>query len=90
MSDFAKLFTFDDLGQVLVKLDDEDDGPEVRLYFKPEGLGVCSTAFTFNKNADGTEWDKAEKAFALIDHNQAESIVREILKTIPAGLGDPS
>ncbi|HEP9000241.1 TPA: hypothetical protein VDU89_006973, partial [Pseudomonas aeruginosa] len=44
MNYFAKLFEFEDLGQVLVMLDRGDDGPEVRLYFKPDGLGVCSVA----------------------------------------------
>ncbi|MGU2655609.1 hypothetical protein [Pseudomonas aeruginosa] len=38
MKQFAKLFEFEDLGQVLVMLDRGDDGPEVRLYFKPDGL----------------------------------------------------
>ncbi|WP_426427357.1 hypothetical protein [Pseudomonas palmensis] len=47
MSQFAKLFEFTDIGQVLVKLDDGDDGPEVRTYFVPDGLGVCSIAMTF-------------------------------------------
>ena len=50
MSKFAKLFEFEDLGQVLVKLDDGDDGPEVRTYFVPDGFGVCSIAMTFKSD----------------------------------------
>jgi len=86
VSKFAKLFEFDDIGQVLVKRDDGDNGAEVRIYFQPEGLGVCSTAFNFEPSGDETEHDKADKAFAIIDQDKAESIVRNTLKTIPAGL----
>ncbi len=57
MKQFAKLFEFEGLGQVLVMLDRGDDGPEVRLYFKPDGLGVCSVAcsnFPAMKTSSGT------------------------------------
>lgn len=87
---FAKLFTFEDIGQVLVKLDSGDNGAEVRIYFMPPGLGVCAVNYNFHEGVDGSEWDKAEKAFAMVDRQRAEAIVRETLKTIPAGLGDAS
>lgn len=90
MSDFAKLFSFDDLGQVLVMLDSGDNGAEVRIYFMPPGLGVCAVNYSFHEGVDGSEWDKADRAFAMVDRERAEAIVRETLKTIPAGLGDES
>ena len=62
MNQFAKLFEFEDLGQVLVKLDDGDDGPEVRTYFVPDGFGVCSIAMTFKPDYQDDKWAKAEKA----------------------------
>lgn len=80
MEDFAKLFRFEGIGQVLVNLDEGDDGPEVRIYFRPEGLGICSTAFRFKEDENESEWDKAEKAFTLVDEEIAEGIVREMLK----------
>lgn len=86
MEEFAKLFKFEDIGQVLVKLDDGDDGPEVRFYFMPKGLGVCAVAMTFKADAEGDQWDKAERAFAMVDETKARDIVAEALKTIPAGL----
>lgn len=86
--DFAKLFRFDDVGQVLIKLDDGEDGPEVRVYFRPKGLGVCSTAFTFKPDEHEDENDKADKAFEMIDENKARTIVTEVLKTIPSSLAD--
>lgn len=83
MTDFAKLFQFEEIGQVLVKLDDGDEGPEVRIYFQPENLGVCSTAFNFEEDQKGTEWEKAEKAFEMVDEKTALSVVTELLKVTP-------
>lgn len=85
MSKFAKLFEFDDIGQVLVKLDSGEDGPEVRFYFHPEGFGVCSMAVNFKGDEDA-QWDAAEAAFELVDAAKAESMVAETLKSIPRGL----
>lgn len=56
MKQFAKLFEFEDLGQVLVMLDRGDDGPEVRLYFKPDGLGVCSVACSNFPGDEDEQW----------------------------------
>ncbi|EKF8202512.1 hypothetical protein PBR95_000485 [Pseudomonas aeruginosa] len=64
MKQFAKLFEFEDLGQVLVMLDRGDDGPEVRLYFKPKGLGVCSVACSNFPGGEDEQWDHAESGFA--------------------------
>ncbi|EPZ0818876.1 hypothetical protein ACXJPO_000186 [Pseudomonas aeruginosa] len=61
MKQFAKLFEFEDLGQVLVMLDRGDDGPEVRLYFKPDGLGVCSVACSNFPGDEDEQWDYAER-----------------------------
>lgn len=83
MADFAKLFQFEKIGQVLVKLDDGDEGPEVRIYFQPENLGICSTAFNFKEDEKGTEWEKAESAFKMVDEKTAEGVVRELLKVTP-------
>lgn len=85
---FAKLFQFDDIGQVLVKRDtnDETQEPEVRLYFEPEGFGVCSTAFTFEEGQGEDQATKAERAFDLVDEARAHSIITGVLKTIPTAL----
>lgn len=86
MEEFAKLFKFEDIGQVLVKLDDGDDCPEVRFYFMPKGLGVCSVAVSFKADNEDGEWEKAEKAFAMVDEAKARDLVENALKSIPAGL----
>ena len=33
MNKFAKLYETEDIGQILVMLDQGDDGPEVKIYF---------------------------------------------------------
>ena len=88
MERFAKLYEFEDIGQVLVKLDTGDDGVDVRFFFKPEELGACSLAMTFKRSERGDEWDKAERAFNLVDENKAYALVSETLKTIPASLAE--
>ena len=75
---FAKLFGTDK-DQILVKLDTNDDGnPEIRFYFEPEGLGVCSIASSWKDDSDKS-WDKAEAAFALIDEEKARNVVSEMI-----------
>lgn len=86
MSEFARLFEFEDLGQVLVKLDDGDDGAEVRIYFVPEGLGVCSVAMTFKAGSQEDQWSKAERAFDMVDREKAHALVTDTLRTISSGL----
>lgn len=70
MPAFAKLFGAPD-NQVLVKLDadPESHAPEVRIYFQPPSLGVCSFALGFPDSEEG--WDKAEAAFAAMDEAEA-------------------
>lgn len=74
---FAKIYGTDD-DQVLVKLDEGDEGPEVRFYFTPAGLGVCSSALVFNDDDAGEAWDKAEAAFANFDEQKAMAYVGKI------------
>lgn len=80
MKQFAKLFDFEDLGQVLVMLDRGDDGPEVRLYFKPKGLGVCSVACSNFPGDEDEQWDHAEKGFATVNSQGVHEIVAEAMK----------
>ena len=80
---FAKLFYSDQYGQILVKFDDGDNGPEVRFYFKPNNLGVCSCALEFTDDEKDIAWDKAETAFNKIDYDSALSIVSGVVDNIP-------
>lgn len=74
--DFAKLYRFDDIGQVLVFLETNDEGaPSLFFKVQPEGLGICSCSLNFKDSGDG--WDKAERAFADTDKARAEKVVRK-------------
>lgn len=71
---FAKLFGTDS-DQVLVKIDANGEGcPEVRVFFSPEGLGVCSCALQWDDDTDAS-WGKAEAAFTQIDEEKARGMV---------------
>jgi hypothetical protein len=77
---FAHLYEFPEIGQVLIKLDVGEDGPEVRTYIKPEGLGVCSLAVGFEDNDDG--WKLADKMFGEMQAEQARNSAMIILNQI--------
>lgn len=79
MSDFAKLYRADDVGQILVTLDTGDDGPAVKFSFKPQELGVCAVSLTFEKRPDEEQWEAAKRAFAKVDEELALKTVRETL-----------
>lgn len=76
MSDgsFAKVYR-SGKDQILVKLDGGDEGPEVRWFFRPDGLGVCSIAAQFPDTDAG--WDKAEEVFSKVDEATAISVVEK-------------
>lgn len=75
MSQFAKLYNDTPHGQILVKLDtDPDDGnPEVRLFSRPPGMGVCSLALGFDDTDAG--WEIAEATFDNVDEKKAIEII---------------
>ena len=76
---FAKLYGNDD-DQILVMLQEnaENGGvPELRFFFEPEGLGVCSVASIFEDGCS-TSWVKAQKAF----DNMTEEKARKIIDTV--------
>ena len=65
---------------ILIKLDSsQENHPEVRVYFEPEGLGVCSFALSWDDDSDES-WDKAEKAFNEMGEKKARQAVEKIMK----------
>lgn len=77
---FAKLFERDGV-QVLVKKDsvpDEDAGAEIRFYFKPDELGVCSVSISFPDTDEG--WDAADMAFDRVDEDIAFDAIKDAMK----------
>lgn len=77
---FAKLYEFEDIGQVLVKVDQSDDGCEVKVYFEPEGLGVCSAAINFPDTDTGHE--NAQRCFKAVTEHHAGKMARDTIATL--------
>ena len=69
--EFAKVFETEEAGQLMVKRDSNEEGePEVRVYFKPKELGVCSIGLGFEDTDEGFDsadliFSKANKKWAL-------------------------
>ena len=79
---FAKLFEDETLGQILVKIDQDEGedgfGPEIRFYVSPPNLGVCSIALKFDDDDEG--WGNAEEVFEGITIEQAIGATKEIFE----------
>ena len=72
---FAKLFGTD-ANQVLAVLDvDEDDAPEIRLYIKPPGLGLCHVGLKYKTEK------AAEKAFSEMAEEHARAATRTLVES---------
>lgn len=81
---FAKMFDSEKYGQIVVICQGADDTgePEVRFFFQPPSLSVCSLAMKFSDTDDG--WGAQEKAFTTLEICTAEKIVGQIIDNIPA------
>lgn len=82
---FAKEFQTS-VGQVIAMArTDEDNEPELRLYFRLPGLGVCEQAFSYHDTDDG--YERRDAAFAGLTQEDVEGIVSEVAEiTSKAGL----
>lgn len=70
---FAKLFDDEEYGQILVMIDENDDGdPCVKFMAQPPGLGVCAATVSFHKQGD------AQAAFERVQHEQARAGVADL------------
>lgn len=81
---FAKLYETE-IGQVLVKKDEGDEGPEVRFFFTHEGYGVCSVAIQFDDNESG--WDSCDITFEKVDEDMATSIANNAINEFMSTFG---
>ena len=79
---FAKLYETDK-GQILCKIDTgESDKPEIRYFFEPNGLGVCSVAMTFEDDETGDAWERADKAFEDVSEQSAKGVFDRFLDMV--------
>lgn len=79
MDDFAKLFNDPEYGQILVVIQDGNEGPEIRFSARMDefDLGVCSFAVEYDKN-DSKTWALAEQKFKEIDLEKAQQAINPI------------
>ena len=78
---FAKIFDTEEHGQILVKKDSDTAGdPEIRTFFIPEELGVCSVALGFPDTEAG--WSSLDKAFESVDEKWAAKHVAGVKKEL--------
>ena len=79
---FAKLYETEEYGQILIKIDTgTDDYPEIRYYFEPKNLGVCSVAVSFDNDTDEA-WERAEAMFDKVDADTAKETVKATLDAL--------
>ena len=80
---FAKLFEYPDVGQVLIKVDGDDENiPEIRYWFDAgvEGLGITSIAYQYEESDKG--WDLADEVFSKLDKDNVKKLIDKIIKDI--------
>lgn len=73
---FAKIYESDKVGQILIKHDvaqEDEYESEIRVYFQPEGQGVCSIAWAFDS------WENSEKFW---QESKDEKILQNIEEII--------
>jgi hypothetical protein len=82
MEKFAKVFDSEDFGQIVLIMQsaDETGKPELRVFFKPESLGVCSLTLSYSDTDEG--WDNCESNFNNADLEFTEGLVKPILEQI--------
>ena len=78
---FAKLYETE-LGQILVKIDEGNNGAEVRLFFEPKNLGVCSVALSWEGDDDETQWSKAEASFEAMTEEFSLALLKKTLESL--------
>lgn len=75
---FAKIFGPDE-DQILVKIDTgKNQTPEVRVYFEPKGMGVCSFAYEWEDDSDES-WELAEKCFNFLKEEDVINQINQII-----------
>ena len=74
---FAKIFETE-VGQILIKKDMGDKGPEVKLYYEPPNLGVCEIAFNWESEPEKKAWENADEVFDKLNEEMAVNTVKTI------------
>ena len=82
---FAKLYETEKHGQILVMLDSNEDSgrPQIKVYFEPEGAGVCSVGLNFKTDiSESDQWVAADKSLANFTEEFAAGLVEKAKLTM--------
>lgn len=71
---FAKVFTFEKYGEVLVFKDSDDGDPKLMFSTNPE-FGRVDSSLTFIDTDEG--WEARDRAFDSMDRDRVEKYVEE-------------
>ena len=79
---FAKIYETE-IGQILITKDThaESCNPEVRTYFEPEGLGVCSISATMKDDSEDS-WSNVDKLFDNMTEEEAVKAVKSVINKL--------
>lgn len=81
MADFAKLFNIDGVGQVLVTLGSDDDGPACIFRIPDCGDAQLSMNIEIHKiNDTDAEWEFASKVFAAVNAATVVGAIKPLLE----------
>lgn len=69
----TKIFDSEQHGQIAAQRRQSDNGPEVRFYWQPEGLGLCEFAIECTDTAEGNH--HCNEIFDQLDQEQAAQII---------------
>jgi len=78
MEEFAKLFGSGEKQIVVIVQRGKDGDPEIRFFYRPKDLGVCSMAINFPDSEIG--WESAEKVLEKLTEERARKIIRGATK----------
>lgn len=76
MSNYTRIFLNRRYQQIVVmRRQDKDGGPEVRIYFQPEGMGVCEFGIGFRDDVPGDAAERLDRAFVGLNGQAAVELV---------------
>ena len=77
--EFAKLFTSEKVGQILILK--STDEPKIEIHFKPEHLGVCNIGIEFNKGdlTEEEQYKKADDYFEKVALDEVEPVIAGLI-----------
>lgn len=83
---FCKIFKSKAYKQIVVmRCQDHRGEPEVRMYFQPEGMGVCEFAVGPRIGDEGDPLDLMDVVFEKIKGNEAHEIVYSWVRQMEHG-----